>query len=86
MTRDNGVTLSFSWPTALPAPVVSGSSVTYRNALPGVDLVLAATPSGGFTDTLVIHTRQAALSKQVSDLHLGTSVSGGAWKAARPAA
>lgn len=77
VTRDNGVTVTVSWPTALPVPAVTGSTATYRDALPGVDLVLAATPSGGFTDTLVIHNRQAATSKQVTALKLATKVTGG---------
>ena len=77
VTHDNGVSLSLSWPTALPVPVVTGSTATYRNALPGVDLVLAATASGGFSDTLVIHNRQAAESRQVTALRLATKVIGG---------
>ena len=81
ITRDNGATLSVSWPTALPVPVVTGSTATYRNALPGVDLVVAATVSGGFSDTLVIHTRQAAESKQVTALRLATKVTGGRLRA-----
>ena len=77
VTRSGGVTVRVSWPTALPAPVVSQSSATYRSALPGVDLVVAATPSGGFSETLVIHSRQAAESPALASLRLGTQVTGG---------
>ncbi|WP_330268437.1 LamG-like jellyroll fold domain-containing protein [Streptomyces griseorubiginosus] len=70
-------TMSVAWPGRLPAPVVKGTTATYRDALPGVDLVVAATAAGGFTDTLVVKNRAAAADPAVKSLRLGTTVTGG---------
>ncbi|MER5888738.1 FG-GAP-like repeat-containing protein [Streptomyces sp. NPDC001941] len=73
-TRD-GKTLSYDWPTALPAPRVSGAAALYQDVLPGVDLRLTATAAGVEQD-LVIKTREAGTNPQLQDLRLkvrGTS-------------
>ena len=69
--------LSLSWPGSLPAPVVSGSSATYQDVLPGVNLVLTATSeeAGGFTEVLVITSRAAASDEGLSSL---------AWRVSSP--
>ena len=46
--------LSVSWPSVLPAPVVSGATATYRGVFRSVDLVVTAQVTGGFEETLVI--------------------------------
>lgn len=51
--------VSTYWPTALPTPTVSGSSVTYPNVRPNVDLVMTAN-STGFNESLVVKTAAAA--------------------------
>ncbi|MGD0561220.1 MAG: DUF6531 domain-containing protein, partial [Streptosporangiaceae bacterium] len=69
--------LSVSWPSALPRPVVSGAIATYRNVFAGVDLVVAAQVSGGFSETLVIRNLAAAADPGLKNLVLGLSMSPG---------
>jgi hypothetical protein len=68
--------LALWWPRRLPAPVVLSSSATYRNALPGVNLVLTAEngATGSFSEALVVSNARAA--REVSQLRLGVTSQG----------
>ncbi len=70
LTRGGG-TVELSWPEALPAPTVSGDSVTYPNVLPDVDLVVRATWTG-FTHVLVVKTPTAARNPAVREVRFRT--------------
>ncbi|GGV45138.1 hypothetical protein GCM10010182_81920 [Actinomadura cremea] len=66
-----GRTLSFSWPTELPEPVILGEVAEYRGVLGGdVDLRVKALPDG-FTHTLVVKTAEAAADPRLSELAFG---------------
>ncbi|MEH0471965.1 LamG domain-containing protein [Streptomyces sp. B21-097] len=64
-----GRELSLSWPGTLPAPVLSGSSVTYPEVLPGVDLRMTAEPDG-FSQVLVVKSAGAAANPALAALKL----------------
>lgn len=76
-SRYSGVTMTVRWPAPLPVPVIADTTATYRSVLPSVDLVVAATSSGGFTDTLVVKSPAAARNPALTNLRLATTVAGG---------
>ncbi|GIH62415.1 hypothetical protein Msi02_32320 [Microbispora siamensis] len=51
--------MSLAWPAALPTPSLSGETATYRDVLPGVDLLVTAS-NDGFSERLVVTSRSAA--------------------------
>jgi hypothetical protein len=66
----SGARLALSWPGRLPSPTLDGDTATYREVLPGADLVLRALPEG-YTQQLVIRTRQAAADPALAAIRLG---------------
>ncbi|MFJ4680307.1 LamG-like jellyroll fold domain-containing protein [Kitasatospora sp. NPDC088783] len=76
-TVSGGTTYRVSWPSELPVPKVDGSSATYPEVLPDVDLVLSPTVSGGFSEVLVVKSARAAKDSRLASLRLPTAVSGG---------
>jgi len=83
--RSGGQWFSVTWPQALPAPAVSGATATYANVFPGVNLLVTAGLTGGFTDTLVIGDKAAAADPQLGGLTLGVSASAGLTRHSREA-
>ncbi|HEV2376992.1 MAG TPA: hypothetical protein VGS19_33120 [Streptosporangiaceae bacterium] len=73
-----GSRLALSWLGGLPAPVISGASATYHSVLPEVDLVLTATSAaaGGFSEVLVVHSRNAVHDRGLARLAMGVAAPG----------
>ncbi|MFJ4985828.1 LamG-like jellyroll fold domain-containing protein [Streptomyces sp. NPDC088732] len=70
-----GRTLSLSWPTALPEPVIDGSTATYRSVLKDVDLQVRASVDGA-SEVLVVKTPQAAADPKLAELKLAMDADG----------
>jgi hypothetical protein len=63
--------VKFSWPKALPKPLLSGNTATYSEVLPGIDLVLKA-DNAGYTQHIVVKTRRAIASARQVRLGMTT--------------
>ncbi len=70
-----GKSLALALPWSLPAPVLDGAGATYREVLPGVDLIVTAQPAG-FSQVLVVRTRQAAANPALSTLRFQVQATG----------
>lgn len=73
--RDQGRTLSLTWPNALPTPVLEGSTATYREVLPGVDLAVEASVDG-FSQALIVKTAEAATNPELETIDFGLDADG----------
>ncbi len=71
-----GRSLAMWLPASLPVPVLSGSSATYPGVWPGVDVRVTADKQGGFSETLIVHSRAAATDPAVRRLVLATRATG----------
>jgi hypothetical protein len=71
-----GRSLTLSWPTALPAPTVSGGTLTYANVYPGVNLVVTDDGQGGFSDVLVVQNATAAANPALASIQLTATTNG----------
>ncbi|MGH3646390.1 MAG: hypothetical protein ACRDTM_04320, partial [Micromonosporaceae bacterium] len=67
---EGGRSLELYWPQALPEPVLSGSTATYREVFAGVDLVLVANAQS-FSEVLVVKTAQAAANPALRKIKFG---------------
>ncbi|MFG2642426.1 hypothetical protein ACGFYP_15835 [Streptomyces sp. NPDC048370] len=67
----DGHTVAYTWPGALPEPVLDGARALYPEVLPGVDLLLVAREEGGFAQLLVVKTREAAQQSALKDVTYG---------------
>jgi hypothetical protein len=74
ITQD-GKTYSVGSPWALPKPTLSGSIATYADVMPGTDLVVQATPDG-FSENLVVKSRDAAQNEELSSIAFPVSTDG----------
>ncbi|MCX4964400.1 FG-GAP-like repeat-containing protein [Streptomyces sp. NBC_00654] len=63
----DGRTLTLSWPTELPTPVLTENVATYSEVLPGVDLQLKAEVEG-FSQLFVVKTAEAARNPELATL------------------
>lgn len=72
---NDGGSVELSWPGVLPVPVVEGSSATYAEVLPGVDLVVRAQISGVGT-YLVVKDAAAARNPALDRIDFGFRVDG----------
>lgn len=65
----DGRALSFDWTGELPKPKLDGSTATYANVLPGVDLKVTASAEG-FSHVLVVKNKKAAANPDLASLEL----------------
>ncbi|SDM58724.1 LamG-like jellyroll fold domain-containing protein [Nonomuraea jiangxiensis] len=72
---DGARSVEMSWPGPLPEPVLDGSTATYPEVLPGVDLKITAWVLG-YSEVLVVKTREAAKNQALRKLRFGTRVTG----------
>lgn len=70
-----GKSLTLGWPSALPEPVLSGSTATYVNVFQDVDLQLTATAEG-YREILVVKTPDAAKNPALEQVRLTASGDG----------
>ncbi|GAA1999470.1 hypothetical protein GCM10009838_76110 [Catenulispora subtropica] len=68
-------TVALSLPMSLPAPRLAGSTATYADVLPGVDLQLTATTES-YSEVLVVHDEKAAANPALRSLRLTLATKG----------
>ncbi|WP_295699336.1 hypothetical protein [Lapillicoccus sp.] len=76
VTDAGGRSLTITYPTALPQPVLSGATATYPEVMPGVDLVVTATDGGGFSEVLAVKTPAAATNPALKSINFAVKAPG----------
>ncbi|MEV4948514.1 hypothetical protein, partial [Streptomyces sp. NPDC053755] len=66
-----GHTVAYTWPGALPEPVLDGPRALYSEVLPGVDLLLVAREEGGVAQLLIVKTPEAARQEALKSVAYG---------------
>jgi hypothetical protein len=66
-----GHTVAYTWPGALPEPVLDGPRALYSEVLPGVDLLLVAREEGGVAQLLIVKTPEAAKQEALKSVAYG---------------
>ncbi|MGW7428295.1 hypothetical protein ACWGIN_01970 [Streptomyces sp. NPDC054861] len=66
-----GHTVAYTWPGALPEPVLGGPRALYSEVLPGVDLLLVAREEGGVAQLLIVKTPEAAKQEALKSVAYG---------------
>ncbi|WP_436495335.1 LamG-like jellyroll fold domain-containing protein [Actinokineospora sp. HUAS TT18] len=72
----NGVEAGLGWIEDLPEPVLDGSTATYREVLPGVDIKVTADVLG-YSEVLVVKTPEAARNPKLKKITFGVHAKGG---------
>ncbi|MEV7803400.1 LamG-like jellyroll fold domain-containing protein [Microbispora sp. NPDC088329] len=72
---EGGRSVAMTWPGNLPRPSLEGDTATYAEVLPGVDLRVTASVFG-FSEVLVVKSRQAAANPALSRLDFGMRANG----------
>jgi hypothetical protein len=73
--QDSDRALSLFWPGELPKPELSGNKATYREVLPGADLVMLA-ERDGLQQHLVVKSREAARNPALVSIRMGLRADG----------
>jgi hypothetical protein len=76
---DKELELTWKGPHALPAPALTGTHAIYSDVYPGIDLRLTADVEG-FSEVLIVKTREAAKNAALEKLSFGTATKGLALK------
>lgn len=67
----DGHAVAYTWPGALPEPVLDGPRALYSEVLPGVDLLLVAREEGGMAQVLIVKTPEAARQEALKTVSYG---------------
>ncbi|MFG2819776.1 ricin-type beta-trefoil lectin domain protein [Kitasatospora sp. NPDC048365] len=76
LTDRDGRSLALTFPVKLPAPTVTGSTATYPQVLPGVDLTVDVTDQGAVREVLVVKDAASAGNPALKALTLSTATQG----------